>query len=57
MEPLPALDKKELLDKRDRHPDKKKDNRNLYLVKEGGLELLIFFLIHVIKDFNELFYL
>lgn len=37
---LPALDKKNLNSMaRDKHPDKKKDNRNLYLVKEGGLLL------------------
>lgn len=40
MEPLPALDKKNLMNKeREKHPDKKKDNRNLYLVKEGGTHL------------------
>ncbi len=37
MEAMPALEKKALNKDRDKHPDKKKDNRNLYLVKEGGI--------------------
>lgn len=37
MQAFPALEKKQLLNQeRSRHPDKKKDGRNLYLVKEGG---------------------
>lgn len=37
MQVFPALEKKKIMNKAlNKHPDKKKDNRNLYLVKEGG---------------------
>lgn len=44
MQAFPALEKKQLMNQtKDRHPDKKKDNRNLYLVKEGGKQVLLQF--------------
>lgn len=45
LEPLPALDKKKIQQgQMEKQPVKAKDNRNLYLAKEGGITDSAFFI-------------
>lgn len=58
MEPQMAIDK-EVLDKSKDEKVTHKDNRNLYLIKEGGKEMLFYYEISKINlyvfDFNNTF--